>query len=530
VRKLSLAVLALTLFAPMFASAASCPSLSRGMSGPNVSAVQQVLYNAYQGFPTPTGYFGAVTERALKQWQREHGLEAVGYVGPKTAAAMKLSLCPNAGGNTSQGGVTSGSAASPTLPTTSTSSSQSDLIKSLLAQVAALQARIAALASGTQMQQTQTVQQQVQVATQSPSTQTQIQTTDQARTPIQNQTQTPAQPADCILNGTTVASGRTTTAYQNASVPFGQQCVSEQRTCSNGTLSGSYTNTSCAVQAQTYPTMPVVAQTQVVGGNNLYSPFGVLFNGALRLYFGGWLSAGQTNDNIYVADCPSPTSACGAAQKVMDAVASGLIHVNDPTIVLHPGSPAYYIMYLTGYNSAGSNDIYYATSWATDGLTWSAPTRLISGYWLPSAVWKNDHVELWANSTTDGAVRKFDLGSSGIGVGAPTTASFDNAPSVPPFYSNVDVVWRPTLNAYQMVAERALSTTPGAASVIDYLSSTDGVSWHLQYPSIIAAAPGQFRVGTPSQHPDTAQYVYFGSTAQQDSMGFKINFAQWTAP
>jgi peptidoglycan hydrolase-like protein with peptidoglycan-binding domain len=61
-----------------------------------VTAVQKILYAAYANFPTPTGYFGVKTQAALKQWQKEHGIEQTGTVGPKTGAAMKLCLA-NAG-------------------------------------------------------------------------------------------------------------------------------------------------------------------------------------------------------------------------------------------------------------------------------------------------------------------------------------------------------------------------------------------------------------------------------------------------
>ena len=54
-------------------------------------------------------------------------------------------------------------------------------------------------------------------------------------------------PASCSLNGQTVAHGSTLLAYQASSVAFGNTCTSETRSCSDGTLSGAYTNTSCAV-------------------------------------------------------------------------------------------------------------------------------------------------------------------------------------------------------------------------------------------------------------------------------------------
>jgi hypothetical protein len=53
------------------------------------------------------------------------------------------------------------------------------------------------------------------------------------------------QPASCLINGLTIAHGQSTILFQSASVPAGQSCVQESRTCSNGNLSGSYTFGSC---------------------------------------------------------------------------------------------------------------------------------------------------------------------------------------------------------------------------------------------------------------------------------------------
>jgi hypothetical protein len=58
-------------------------------------------------------------------------------------------------------------------------------------------------------------------------------------------------PISCAFNGQTITSGNSITAYQAPSVPSGQQCASQQRTCANGILSGSYANTSCVVAAST---------------------------------------------------------------------------------------------------------------------------------------------------------------------------------------------------------------------------------------------------------------------------------------
>ncbi len=46
-----------------------------------------------------------------------------------------------------------------------------------------------------------------------------------------------------------VATGYANTAYSESSAPCGSACTSETRTCTNGTLSGSYTHASCSVES-----------------------------------------------------------------------------------------------------------------------------------------------------------------------------------------------------------------------------------------------------------------------------------------
>jgi hypothetical protein len=65
-----------------------------------------------------------------------------------------------------------------------------------------------------------------------------------------------------------VAHGATVTTYQSASVPAGSQCVSEQRTCTNGALSGSFTSPTCAVTATTPCTLD--GATIAHGANRIF--------------------------------------------------------------------------------------------------------------------------------------------------------------------------------------------------------------------------------------------------------------------
>lgn len=66
---------------------------------------------------------------------------------------------------------------------------------------------------------------------------------------FQHQSCTVATSADCtVAPFGTIANGSSVTAFATATVPAGFTCTSENRICTNGILSGSFTNTSCAVQ------------------------------------------------------------------------------------------------------------------------------------------------------------------------------------------------------------------------------------------------------------------------------------------
>jgi peptidoglycan hydrolase-like protein with peptidoglycan-binding domain len=86
---------------------AECAELTRtfgigdtdATSGGDVTRLQQFLHQAYKEFTADnvTGFFGPITEAALKQWQDEHSIVSSGdatstgwgIVGPKTRAALK---------------------------------------------------------------------------------------------------------------------------------------------------------------------------------------------------------------------------------------------------------------------------------------------------------------------------------------------------------------------------------------------------------------------------------------------------------
>jgi hypothetical protein len=83
-----------------------------------------------------------------------------------------------------------------------------------------------------------------------------------------NYNATTSTPTHCSTPwGDNVTDGASITAYLNATEPFGSTCTSETRTCSNGVLSGSYLNQNCTVQSTQDCTTPWGAT--VTNGNSV---------------------------------------------------------------------------------------------------------------------------------------------------------------------------------------------------------------------------------------------------------------------
>ncbi len=75
---------------PVSVSGSLTHTLSLGSRGAEVSFLQQFLQTKGFGIPSDgvTGYFGKVTEQAVKDFQQKNALEAAGIVGAKTRAII----------------------------------------------------------------------------------------------------------------------------------------------------------------------------------------------------------------------------------------------------------------------------------------------------------------------------------------------------------------------------------------------------------------------------------------------------------
>jgi len=99
--------LILILFMCAFVSQASAAgyqltrTLKKGMSGEDVAVVQRLLKDlGFFSYPQITGYFGSITETAVKAFQKANGLAVDGIIGPITRGVMNKHL---AGLTTSRG-------------------------------------------------------------------------------------------------------------------------------------------------------------------------------------------------------------------------------------------------------------------------------------------------------------------------------------------------------------------------------------------------------------------------------------------
>ena len=274
--------------------------------------------------------------------------------------------------------------------------------------------------------------------------------------------------------------------------------------------------------------------------NDVYSPklvYQTINNQrTLVMYFGGWYQTNGSvlpNDAIYRAVCISPNS-CGTPQKVIDPVASGLGSaglLNNPSLVeLHLNGQDYFVMYMTGVSSntpgqgmtTSSNEIYYSTSFANDGVNWSKPALLIQNAWLPAATLNSQgHILLYVNTNGSDSTLPFqfvyDLGTNGITyVNAKTVTNPGDVA-----YINSFVQYRSSSNIYQIVSEHLSNPQ------VDYLSSVDGLSWTIQNLNIVPVAATEAGRLTPSTHPDTSCWIYYGKNINGVSQHSNIYMKSW---
>lgn len=141
-----------------------------------------------------------------------------------------------------------------------------------------------------------------------------------------NQNCSVSPPADCTAPwGATVSHGSDVLAYQNATEPFGGSCTSETRTCNNGALAGAYTSENCTVTPPADCTPPwggtVTHGNDITAYLNADEPFGGSCMSQTRSCNNGTLSGAYTNES-----CSVSTDPCDGSPTPGDTCADGSVY------------------------------------------------------------------------------------------------------------------------------------------------------------------------------------------------------------
>ncbi|MEG3847233.1 peptidoglycan-binding protein [Microcoleus sp. herbarium19] len=83
-------LLFLTIALTIFHLVSPALGIKKGDSGPEVAKLQKTLKEAGYFRRQPTGFYGAVTQAAVKKFQAENNLKVDGIVGPKTLSALNF--------------------------------------------------------------------------------------------------------------------------------------------------------------------------------------------------------------------------------------------------------------------------------------------------------------------------------------------------------------------------------------------------------------------------------------------------------
>ncbi|OGG50473.1 hypothetical protein A2763_01725 [Candidatus Kaiserbacteria bacterium RIFCSPHIGHO2_01_FULL_54_36] len=254
---------------PVSASVTFSRTLDIGARGTDVTALQTLLKSSGFLSAEATGYFGTQTRAAVIAYQRANALDAVGTVGPKTRALLNVqtgttSRPPPAGGGGGGGGNPHPRTfASCSLDSTTLSSGQSQTFYSNRSVQSPLQCSSVA--------QIRTCLDGVLSGIGTYATCTEV---------------TVPERASCTVGSTTIKDGETGTFYSSDSAITPTLCssISQTRTCTDGTLSGSATFNIASCEQKT--TLPTIQASCMLDGETLQSGSSQTFYTSKAVSFG----------------------------------------------------------------------------------------------------------------------------------------------------------------------------------------------------------------------------------------------------
>ena len=165
-------------------------------------------------------------------------------------------------------------------------------------------------------------------------------------------------PANCTLERQTVAHDKKIKAWEEKEVPFGNACKSQERTCFNGTLSGSYSHLSCIVRAPA--TAPTIVSTHPAqNANNIAVPDNITIN------FSTEINPRSVMDQIVVSD---------RDREVMgETDTQGKVVIFKPRSAFSPGT-SYSVTVKTGITDTAGTALASESTWNFTTAPATAPT------------------------------------------------------------------------------------------------------------------------------------------------------------
>ncbi len=254
-----------------------------------------------------------------------------------------------------------------------------------------------------------------------------------------------ALPASCSLPwGGSLASGNSVTAYYNSSVVSPATCTSQTRTCTNGTLSGSYTNQGCTV---TYPAPTAsasVSQNPVPYSGN--PSFTLSSTNAYYCYllvdWATYLVNGYTTSGTYNYGAFNTPGAHTISAYCYNSVWQGSgwsttnFTVNSPPTSSLSVSPN-----PVPYNSApsftlSSTNAYYCHVLMDGVWTWNVSGYFGSGTYSPGALTSPGAHSAWSYCYNSVWVNPNGWSITNFTVSSPPTASVSVSPNPVPYGGN----------------------------------------------------------------------------------------------
>lgn len=209
-----------------------------------------------------------------------------------------------------------------------------------------------------------------------------------------NQNCTVATTANCTAPwGGAITNGSSVTAFQTATVPTGQTCSSESRTCTSGILSGSFTNQSCAAQATRDITVSITPTGTGIVSDITITGTGATCTGTICTVAQNW-----TGTLTATGTCSGGGTVTGSATVSLDTATTAGITLSNCT------GPVCTQLSGVSVSSGGSTPAYSATTvLAPDTCDSVKETRYCTNGYL-SGTFSNANCTVTATTTVTGSL------------------------------------------------------------------------------------------------------------------------------